>query len=427
MRIRHTLAVSIGLKVGIVLLCVSLVWAQRTLGSDYFNSSLSEAQMQQAVQNAQDVDAYSQFGYTGLMQAASDGRLPLAKALVKNGAHLNLQSRKGSYVGIANKIVGLTALQIGANNLRISGSKQIAYFLIDSFADPRIVDEKKNTALHLIISTDTASDRMNMARALVENGALINAQNFQGDALIHLAVNLQDGPWIKTLAKEFGPLIDFDLKNKKGYTPLAYAEHLGFGDVADALRELKIKMPGAADYNPIGLTGLMLAVMKGDRKLINQMAGQSKALNLTSRDQYKNSALHIALLFARMNALKTLLDKGASPRIKNARGFIPLQFVPRVPDVSQRMQAANMLIAKAPDSILSKNNKGENLIHTIVRLDDQQLLDGLIEKYRPLVRQAVLAKSNKLQSPLQLASLMRRKKIATRLRQVRRNTRALKK
>ncbi len=416
MRIRHLLAVSIGLKVGIVLLCVSLVWAQRALGATYFNTSLSEDRMRQAVQEAQDVDAYNQFGYTGLMVAASEGRLPLAKALVKNGAHLNLKSQKGSFVGIADKITGLTALQIGANNLRIPGSKDVAFYLIDVFADPRIADKQGNTPLHVIISTDTVPDRTAMAQALIKNGAEMNAQNFQGDALIHLAVNLRDRTWIEELAKDFGPLIDFNLKNKKGFTPLAYADRLGFGDVADAIKALKIEMPAAAEFNPIGLSGLMLATIKGDQKLITQMASQSKAINLKSQDQYQNSALHLAQLFGDMNTLKTLLDKGASPRLKNARGYTPLQFVPRMPDPANRMTAAQLLISKAPNSMLLKNNKGENIIHTIVRLNDLQLLDGLIKQYPARTRRAALAKNKKLQSPLQLASQMRRKEIATRLK-----------
>jgi|GEM_PF-2099009 ankyrin repeat protein len=421
MRIRHTLAVSIGFKVGIVLLCVSLVWAQRLLGADYFNTALSEGRMRQAVQEAENVDAYNQFGYTGLMTAASEGRLPLAKALVKNGAHLNLKSRKGTYVGIANKITGLTALQLGVNNLRIPGSKQVAYYLIDVFADARMADEQGNTALHLIISTDTVPDRTAMAQALIKNGAQMNAQNFQGDALIHLAVNLRDRFWIESLAKNFGPLINFELKNKKGLTPYEYALRLGFGDVADALKALKIEMPGAAEYNPIGLTGLMLATIKGGQKMITQMASQTKALNLKSQDNYKNSALHLVLLFGNIKGLETLLDKGASPRIKNAQGYIPLQFVPRMPDPAQRIAAAQILLKKAPESMLAQNNKGENLIHTIVRLNDQQLLDGLIKQYPSRVRQAVLAKNKKLQSPLQLASQMRRKEIATRLQAIRKD------
>lgn len=420
MRIRHSLAVSIGFKVGIVLLCVSLVWAQRLLGAEYFNMSLSVDQMRQAVQEAENVDEYNQFGYTGLMAAASAGKLPLAKALVKNGAHLNLKSNKGTFQGIAGKITGLTALQLGVNNLRIEGSKQVGYYLIGVFADVRIPNEQGNTALHLIISTDKVADRTAMAQALIKNGANINAQNFQGDTLMHLAVNIRDRLWIADLARDFGPLINFDIKNKKGLTPSEYALRLGFGDVADALKALKIEMPKAGEYNPIGLTGLMLATIKGDQKLLGEMA-IPKARDKKSQDEYKNTALHIALPFGNIKVVKTLLDKGASPRVKNAAGDVAVQFVTRISDPAQRITAAQMILNKAPATLLSQNNKGENLIHTIVRLDDPKLLAALIKERGPQVRKAVLTKNKKLQSPLQLASQMRRKNIATQLQAIRKD------
>lgn len=427
MQVRHSLAVSIGFKVGIFLLCVSLVWAQKMLGADFFNTTLSVDRMRQAVQEAGDVDAYNQFGYTGLMVAASSGRLPLAKALVKNGAHLNLKATKGSFKGIAKQVVGLTPLLLAVSNLRIGGSKEVGYYLIGVYADVRLADQQGNTPLHLIVSTDTIADRTAMAQALVKNGADINAQNFQGDTLMHLAVNLRAKDWIEDLAKKFGPLINFDIKNKKGFTPYEYAERLGFGDVASTLKALKVEMPTAGEYNPIGLTGLMLAVIKGDQKLVDQMATNKAALNMKSRGEYQNSALHIALPFGDLKVLKTLLDKGTSPAIKNALGDVPVQFVPRISDSKKRILAANMILNKAPETLLSQNNKGENFIHSIVRLDDSQLLAALIKEHKPLVQKAALVKNKKLQSPLQLASQMRRKEIVTLLQPLQKDTLSIKK
>ncbi|HLE76657.1 MAG TPA: ankyrin repeat domain-containing protein [Candidatus Babeliales bacterium] len=426
MQMRRSLAVSIGFKIGILLLCASLLYGQRLMGADYFNPTLSVEVMRQAVQAAENVDAFNQFGYTGLMVAASDGRLPLAKALVKNGAHLNMKSVAGQYQGIANKTVGLTALHCATNNLRIDGSKQVGYYLISVFADVRLTDGQGNTPLHLVVSTDVIDDRTAMAEALIKNGADINAQNEQGDTLFHLAVNLDAQSWIQDLAKKFGPLINDDIKNKKGLTPYDYAKQLGFGDTANIIKALKVVMPKAEEYNPVGLTGLMLAVMKGDQSLVDTMA-VSKALNMKSRDQYKNSALHIALPFGNLAAVKTLVDKGALLGNKNADGDIPLQFVPRIGNASQRIQAAQLLLKKAPNTLLSQNNDGENFIHTIVRLDDQELLADVIKEYRALAQKAALVKNKKLQSPLQLATQMRRKEIVNQLQGLRSDVVSIKK
>ena len=418
MRIRHILAVSFGLKVGIVLLCFSLVYVHRLFGQSYFNMSLSSAQQRAAVRKSNNVDARNRFGLTGLMAAAIYGELELAKALVRNGAHLNLKSTKGTITSIANRVAQQTALHLAVNNLRADVSKRVGYYLIKAYANVRLKNGYGDTPLQLVISTDTIPDRTEMVVALIKNGAPINAQNFQGDTLIHLAANMRAQFWLQTLIERFGPLINFDLKNKKGLTPYQYALQLGFTDTAKMFKKPIPTMPPPTGYDPNGLTGLMLAVMKGDQKLLAQMANNTKALNMQSQDEYRNTALHIALLFENIKGLKTLLQKGASPSIKNSRDEIAVQFLPRVED-KKRIEAAKLLLKQAPESILSQNKKGENLIHYIVRFDNKRLLSFLIKNYKQLVQKAALVKNNALQSPLQLAAQMRRRQIAEQLRALR--------
>ena len=419
MRIRHILAVSFGLKVGIVLLCFSLVYVHRLFGQRYFNMSLSPAEQRTAVRASDNVDTRNRFGLTGLMAAAIYGELELAKILVRNGAHLNLKSTKGTITSIANRVAQQTALHLAVNNLRADVSKRVGYYLIKAYANVRLKNGLGDTPLHLVISTDTIPDRTEMVTTLIKNGADINAQNFQGDTLIHLAANMRAEFWLQTLIEKFGPLINFDLKNKKGLTPYQYALQLGFTDTASRFEKAIPTMPPPTQYDPNGLTGLMLGVMKGDQKLLAQMANDTKALNMQSQDKYRNTALHIALLFENIKGLKTLLQKGASPSIKNSRDEIAVQFLPRVGNPKKRIEAATLLLKETPESILSQNKKGENLIHYIVRFDNRRLLSFLIKNYKQLVQKAALVKNSALQSPLQLAAQMRRRQIAKQLRALR--------
>ena len=423
MRIRHILAVSFGLKVGIVLLCFSLVYVHRLFGQNYFNMSLSPAGQRAAVRASDNVDARNRFGVTGLMAAAIYGELELAKILVRNGAHLNLKStRTVPSVALEDwqpKEPQQTALHFAVNNLRSDVSKRVGYYLIKAYANVRLKNGLGDTPLHLVISTDTIPDRTEMVTTLIKNGADINAQNFRGDTLIHLASNMRAEFWLQTLIEKFGPLINFNLKNKKGLTPYQYALQLGFTDTASRFEKPVPTMPPPTEYDPNGLTGLMLAVMKGDQKLLGQMANSTKALNMQSQDSYRNTALHIALLFENIKGLKTLLQKGASLSIKNSRDEIAVQFLPRVGDAKKRIEAAKLLLKEAPQSMLSQNKKGENLIHYIVRFDNRRLLSFLIKNYKPLVQKAARVKNNALQSPLQLAAQMRRRQIAKQLRALR--------
>ncbi len=422
MRIRHILAVSFGLKVVIVLLCFSLVYVHSLFGQNYFDMSLSSDQQRAAVRASDNVDARNRFGLTGLMSAAIYGELELAKALVKNGAHLNLKSTKGTITSIANRVAQQAALHLAVNNLRSDVSKRVGYYLIKAYANVRLKNGLGDTPLHLVISTDTIPDRTEMVTTLIKNGANINAQNFQGDTLIHLAANMRAQFWLQTLIERFGPLINFNLKNKKGLTPYQYALRLGFTDTAKMFEKPVPTMPPPTQYDPNGLTGLMLAVIKGDQKLLTQMANNTKAFNMQSQDEYRNTALHIALLFGNIEGLKTLLQKGASSSIKNSRDEIAVQFLPRVGDLKKRIKAATLLLKQAPESILSQNKKGENLLHYIVRFDNRRLLSFLIKNYKKLVQKAALVKNRALQSPLQLAAQMRRRQIAKQLRALRTTT-----
>ncbi len=428
MQVRHVVAVSFGFKVVIVLLCFSLVYANRLFGETYFNPTLSAADQKAAVKNAKNVDARDRFGDTGLMYSANQGMLPLAKTLVKNGAHLNLQSVQGEFVGLNDKVNGQTALHYAVTNIRLENNKKVAYYLINVYADPNVQNAQKNTPLHLTAaSTDNIPDRTALAIALVKNGAHVDTQNFQGNTLMHFAANAKSPDWIEGMMKAFGHLVDMNIKNNKGFTPYEFAVDLGFPETAAALKKPLPPFPKANEYNLSGLTGLMLAAMKKDQKLLSQMVTVRNALNLKSKDEYQNSAMHMTLIFDNNLGLKTLLDKGASSAIANAKGEIPLMFLPRMSSAKNRIQAATMLLKKNPKSMLTKNKKGENIVHYIVRYDDRELLKFLIDNHRAIVRQASLAKNNALQSPLNLAGQMRRKNIATQLRALRKDVLPVKK
>lgn len=382
---------------------------QRMFGQSYFTRGLSDGELRRAAEKALDVNARSSEGLTGLMFATLYGEPALAEALIAQGARLNLQSLHKK----------MTALHYSANALREPKSRDTGYILLDAYANPRFKNKYGQTPLHLIVSTDILSDRNKMAEWLIKNGADINAQNIYGDTIIHIAASMKNAEWLKNLLDTYGPLIDLRLKNKKRFTPYQYGQQLGYTYVKEELSKPLPELESATERFASGLTGLMIVIMKDDQKLLKKFIKNRQALNMQADDEFGNSALHIAILFKNFEALKMLINQGASLTTRNKKGEIPLQFSVRIEGPRKRIQVAQLFLAKDPQTMFAKNNQGDNFLHYIVRFDAITLLDYLIKKHKNLVAKALFEKNNALQTPLRLASQIRRDRIRKKLRTLR--------
>lgn len=401
MQSRNVVLVSIGVRLGILLLCFTLFFIHKAFGKSYFNTTLSRAAQQRAVKQTINLDKRNQFGLTGLMFSAINGELDLARALWQQGARLNLVDPKEKN----------TALHFATNNMRSQVSQNVGTYLIDVYANTRMKNKYGQTPLHLTISTDVDSDWIAMVERLIKNGADINAQTNQGDTIMHLAVNMKKIIWAKTLLERYGALLNLNLKNAQGWTPYQYALNLGYGDFAREVFKTpvrKITKATARDVN--GLTGLMLAVMRGDQGAVETMIKDTAALNELSDDQYQNSALHLAVLFESVPNVALLSKAGASKTIKNGNGEIPLHYLVRMMRPKQRLKAANLLLAGVQDSINTKNKRGDTVIHYLVRYNMPQMLASLIKRYGKQIDPSI--KNKALQTPRQLANALHHTKMA---------------
>ncbi len=406
MRKKELLIILVGFKVIIILFCISLAYVPWIVSQSYFQSGLTASEYQEAVSEAQNMDARNEQGVTGLMDGAKKGNMPLVEALLNNGAHLNLQSTNERQ----------TALLIAVKSMTNPECKIIANYLIDAYANTTIRDKDNNTALSYVTSASSTKDRLAVTEALVKNGADINAKYAHGNTLLHIAVGLQATDWMNTLVKTFGGLLDIHLKNDAGENIVAYAERLGLGDfIADVKKVEQAAVPKASEYGPVGLTGLMIAIMKGDKALIKTMIQDRAALNQVANDIYGNSPLHIALLFEDVDTIKKLVQSNANVLLLNKKGEVPASFLVRMLNEKIKIQAADILLSKNPNAILFQNSYKENLLHLVVRYDDQALLDFLLKRYKPLLQKAILVKNGQYQTPYQLAQKLRRTSIKEQL------------
>ena len=408
MQARRLVIVSIGVRLGILLFCFTLFYMHKAFGQSYFNPLLSKDAQRRSVKQAINLDVRNQFGLTGLMFSAINGELELARALVQQGASLNLVDTKEKN----------TALHFAINNMRSKISQRVGTYLIDMYANTRMKNKYGQTPLHLTISTDVDSDWVAMVERLIKNGADINAQTNQGDTILHLAVNMKKIAWTKNLLEQYGGLLNLSIKNAKGLTPYQYALDLGFGDFARQVFKTPIKKITKATARDVnGWTGLMLAVMRADQAAVEKMAQDAAALNELSNDQYKNSALHLAVLFESVPSVAVLTKAGASKTIKNSNGEIPLHYLVRMMRPKQQLKVANLLLAGAAETINMQNKRGETVLHYLVRYNLPKLLASLIKRYKKDIDASI--KNKALQTSLQLANELRRVKMAKMLAKLR--------
>lgn len=399
MRISYYIAISFGMKLVMLLFCFTLLLTSRLFAQKYFDPSLSRGEYQRAVNEATNLNQYKD-GITGLMQATINGKLDLAKLLLKYGANINLKARNRE---------GHTALHYGVANMQFPSVEPVVNLLIDKYADPKIKNKHGDTPLHLVPGNTTQNARTQQLISLVKNGGNINAQNNEGNTVAHVAVTFQSGQWLASLMEQFGPLIDMSIKNNKGFTPEEFARELGFIDLADRIKSTaQPPFPGAEKFGSLGLTGLHLAIIQGNMNSFSSMIQNKKALNMQSEDEYGNTPLHLAILFARAGMLQKLLKAGANPLVKNKKGRTPASFLVRVTSSPAHRGLTRQIITKAPQAILEQDSHGENLAHLAVRFNDVRLFDFLKQNFSKKLDAALRVKNKKYQTPLALARQMRR-------------------
>ena len=123
----------------------------------------------------------------------------------------------------------------------------------------------------------------------MQYGAQINAQDEDGSTMLHITASMQnDIDWVNRINSKYGQILNYDLKNKDGHTPLELAIKLGHVSVndADSVKNAMRKRPkligGDGDAHAkdeYDRTGLQLAVMRSDMKYTKALLGDGKDEN----------------------------------------------------------------------------------------------------------------------------------------------------
>lgn len=353
--------------------------------------------LEDSVQTAIDVNARDRFGNTILMNAVIAGNAKVVKEL--------LQDPNTDLNAIANntdKDPILTIACVNAANVIEQQSLDVIRLLVEAGADVNKPSSVGLRALHGCCRVAPLDLRLKIMHLLVDNGAHVNAQAADGATVMHVLVsmNLPDG--IRVFLKDFGQLINFNKQQvmhldlrvpgaMDRYTPLELARRLGHVGV-DSCEEAILNRP-----KPLGWDGnialrdaqgrnpLMLAMMRGDAKLVSSLMGimKKKKVSLAQVDAQGRTTLMYAVIgdSPRIDVATVLQDPDVAATInaKDKLGLTALLLVTFIELPSDRLEVANMLARSGAD-LKVKDMRGRHLGERARRLGDAELVKWYAHK-----------------------------------------------
>jgi ankyrin repeat protein len=300
-------------------------------------------------------------GLTKLMYAAQRNDLSGIKSQVKAGADLDLQSTNlaPNYKKAdgSPKIDGSTALHFACAVLDNPTAEQIIRVLVNAGANVRIKNQANGeTPLHSAAYFISTLDGrlLPIIEVLVKNGADINARNDDGNTIMHYAVDKTRRDWLEAfLSGRFGALVDRSVKNNKGETA-EDAARIVHPELLDYFKKpAPVFTLSQRDKN--GLTGLMIAVIRGNADLVRTAKMGDAVLNERTveqgQDKYGYTALELAIMHQRPEFVKILMDRGTDPNVKDARGSAPLHLIYKFGSSSDRTMVIDALVNGIPASV----------------------------------------------------------------------------
>lgn len=338
-----------------------------------------EIKLNMDVSNPSDVNAFDTVsGITPLMQAAIDSDIERTQMLLAAGADPNIRSAN------ADQDYALNYALLNGGKI---GSVVVAKLLMANGADVHVSDARGLQPIHKMmfvnqqdiarrnVNIDTLSgennnNRWEILQELMRRGANINAQAEDGSTMLHITVTNFDRDWIDTLNKEYGQIINYNIKDNKGRTPLDLAIELGHvsvmgtESVENSLRRRPVYIGN--DYNVKAAdkyqrTGLQLAVIRRDMQFVKELS--EHGADLAHQDDWGNTALHYAVSNGNpVEYVSYLLSKGAPTNLANNEGKTPLFNVFTIRSAPIRYEVAKMLI-DAGSPIAHKDARGRSVIN----------------------------------------------------------------
>lgn len=246
------------------------------------------------------LDETDSSGNTPLMITILNKNIILSKQLIYKGVNLNFKSN-----------VGKVAIQMALE----TKNEEIADLLIDKKADLSILDDKKNSLLHLAIENKLINLSLKLVPLL--KGTLGNVNKYNKSPF-YLAVEQQQISVLQALLSQGQDQIDVE-QIASIESPLHLALMLHNIEISQLLID-QIKNPNLKNKN--GFPLLFYSLIYENYEIAEKLV--LKNADLIFKDTEGNSYLHIAVEKKLHNLIKLLLDRNISIDALNSSNLSPL-------------------------------------------------------------------------------------------------------
>ena len=250
--------------------------------------------LQTLIAHGADVNAANKYNVTALMKACEKGNIDAINVLLNAGADTNIAGADGDTC-LHNAVSG-------------GCSKEVLETIITHGADVNITNRSSGTALMM------ACQKGNTAAMSVflSSGANPNIPDEKGNTLLHIAMENNISADTVQIVIDHGANVN--ATNKQNETPLVLASHNENVDAVNML--LKVGADTNISFNDTCLHHVLRR--RCSKEMLQAIINHGAEINAT--DTNGRTALMIACAKGNSDAINTLLEAGADPKITDADG-----------------------------------------------------------------------------------------------------------
>jgi len=325
-------------------------------------------------EDAQQIDAGDDDGFTPLHIAAFYKYPKIVTFLINKKAHVNAQAEDK-----ATPLHMAVYFHQEVVNRRKSGS-QIVSQLLNSNADPNIADTAGQTPLHTLIikhkrlitflfnrESQESNTILNIMYALLQHGAQPNIRDQLTMAPIHYAILgiVESKPFVEGLLQYGGdPEIQF---GTTGETPLHLAVKTGQQAVCKQLVEHNAAVNVRDNVNT---TPLHLASGAGNRDIVAYLLQNNARAD--ARDDHGTEPIHNAAISGSKRVIDLLIQYGADVNTVNDGGSRPMHFA-----AFSGSEAAVQELLENAARVNVVNKNGDTPLHLISHIENLPVAPGM--------------------------------------------------
>ena len=311
-----------------------------------------------------------QFG-TSIAESDSDGNTPLSIALKRGNGELCCE-----LVSCGAKVDDTISFFTCLSNAVKAGDAHLLGRLLTIGASINERDENGSSALHVALN----SKHPEMVDWIVEHGGKVYVADKLGRTPLHIAA-AKDCTSIAAKLLEAGA--STVARDNEGNSPFSVALNRGNGELCCELVSYGAKVDDTISF----FNCVSNAVKAGDAHLVARLITIDASLN--EQDENGSSALHLALIYGRVEIAEWIIEHGGDVSLANASGTTPLHLLAKSYSVSfpERVHLIKLLLAKGADPTAVTNRSKTALdiarqrrdYHVVTILEKAELAHELVK------------------------------------------------